>query len=190
MRKTAPVSVRLEPALEDRLTAIAAALDRPKSWVIEQVVRDFVVVQKWQLAAIDAGIGAADAGRVVAHEDVVAWVQSWGRPDELPMPRGGWSGRRLRCTIWPRHRPISLATIRRPLTGRLNVSLRPPAACFSSLTSGGPVGGQGRASWSSAERLTSWLIDYGRTSLRFCGRRDVIEILRMMHGRQRWPDVL
>ncbi len=89
MRKTAPVSVRLEPALEDRLTAIAAALDRPKSWVIEQVVRDFVVVQKRQLAAIDAGIGAADAGRVVAHEDVVAWVQSWGRPDELPMPKCG-----------------------------------------------------------------------------------------------------
>ena len=28
----------------------------------------------------------AEAGRVVAHEDVVAWVKSWGRPDELPMP--------------------------------------------------------------------------------------------------------
>ena len=56
MTKTAPVSVRLDPALND------------------------------QVAAIDAGIAAADAGRVVAHEDVVAWVQSWGRPDELPMP--------------------------------------------------------------------------------------------------------
>jgi predicted transcriptional regulator len=87
--KTAPVSVRLEPALNDRVTAIAAALDRPKSWFIEQAVRDFVAVQEWQLAAIDAGIGAADAGRVVAHEDGVAWVQSWGRPDELPMPRCG-----------------------------------------------------------------------------------------------------
>jgi predicted transcriptional regulator len=89
MSKTAPVSVRLEPALNDRVTAVAAALDRPKSWVIEQAVRDFVAVQEWQLAAIDAGISAADAGRVVAHEDVVAWVQSWGRPDELPMPKCG-----------------------------------------------------------------------------------------------------
>jgi predicted transcriptional regulator len=79
----------LEPALNDRVTAVATALDRPKSWVIEQAVRDFVAVQEWQLAAIDAGISAADAGRVVAHEDVVAWVQSWGRPDELPMPKCG-----------------------------------------------------------------------------------------------------
>jgi len=89
MSKTAPVSVRLEPALNDQVTAIAAALDRPKSWVIEQAVRDFVALQEWQLAAIDAGIRAADAGKLVGHEDVVAWVESWGRPDELPMPECG-----------------------------------------------------------------------------------------------------
>ncbi len=87
MSKTAPLSVRLESALNDRITAIATALDRPKSWVIEQAVRDFVAMQEWQLAAIDEGISAADAGRIVAHDDVVAWVQSWGRPDELPAPK-------------------------------------------------------------------------------------------------------
>jgi predicted transcriptional regulator len=87
MSKTAPVSVRLESALNDQVTAIAAALDRPKSWVIEQAVRDFVALQEWQLAAIDEGIRATDTGRVIAHEDVVAWVQSWGKPDELPMPK-------------------------------------------------------------------------------------------------------
>src|SRR5271169_3470976 len=47
MSKTAPVSVRLEAALNDQVAAIAAALDRPKSWVIEQAVRDFVTVQDW-----------------------------------------------------------------------------------------------------------------------------------------------
>jgi predicted transcriptional regulator len=86
MNKTAPVSVRLNAGLNERVSAVARALDRPKSWVIEQAVQDFVAVQEWQLAAIDEGLRAADAGRVIAHEDVVAWVQSWGRPDELPMP--------------------------------------------------------------------------------------------------------
>lgn len=86
MSKIAPVSVRLDAELNDRLTAIAAALDRPKSWVIEQAVADFVGLQEWQLAAIEEGICDADAGKVVAHEDVVAWVRSWGQPDELPMP--------------------------------------------------------------------------------------------------------
>lgn len=89
MSKTAPVSVRLDSTLNDRVAAVAAALDRPKSWVIEQAVQDFVAVQEWQLAAIDEGIRAADAGRVVPHEEVVSWVQSWGRPDELPMPKCG-----------------------------------------------------------------------------------------------------
>lgn len=87
MSKTAPLSVRLDAALNDRLAAIAVALDRPKSWVIEQAVQDFVAVQEWQLAAVEAGLRAADQGRVVPHEDVVAWVRSWGNPDELPMPK-------------------------------------------------------------------------------------------------------
>jgi len=86
MSKIAPVSVRLDAELNERLAAIAAALDRPKSWVIEQAVADFVSLQEWQLAAIEEGVRDADAGRVVAHEDVVAWVRSWGQPDELPMP--------------------------------------------------------------------------------------------------------
>jgi predicted transcriptional regulator len=86
MRKTMPVSVRLQAELNAQVTAIAASLDRPKSWVIEQAIKDFVVVQAWQMAAIDEGIRAADAGRIVAHDDVAAWVGSWGQPDELPMP--------------------------------------------------------------------------------------------------------
>ncbi len=86
MGKPMPVSVRLQPELNDQVTAIAVSLDRSKSWVIEQAVKDYVALQAWQLAAIDEGIKAADAGQVLPHEDVVAWVKSWDGPDELPMP--------------------------------------------------------------------------------------------------------
>jgi len=89
MNKSMPVSVRLKPDLNEQVTAIASALDRPKSWVIEQAVIDYVAVQTWHLAAIDEGIKAADEGRIVAHEDVVAWVQSWDSPNELPTPECG-----------------------------------------------------------------------------------------------------
>jgi len=84
--KTQPLSIRLEPELSAQVTAIAEALDRPKSWIVEQALKDYVSVQQWQLAAIDEGIAAADAGDLVDHEDVVAWVRSWDGPDELPMP--------------------------------------------------------------------------------------------------------
>jgi predicted transcriptional regulator len=86
MSKTLPVSVRLPPELNQQVADIAQALDRPKSWVIEQAIKDFVAVQAWHLAAIDEGIRAADAGQVVPHDEVAAWVRSWGKPDELPMP--------------------------------------------------------------------------------------------------------
>ena len=86
MSKNGPMSVRLSPDLNKQVTDIARALDRPKSWVIEQAIKDFVAVQAWHLAAIDEGLRDAEAGRVVAHDDVAAWVRSWGKPDELPMP--------------------------------------------------------------------------------------------------------
>lgn len=87
MNKGQPVSVRLQPALNEQVGALAAALDRPKSWIIEQAVKEYVELQAWQLAAIDEGIKAADAGRVVSHEDVAAWVRSWDSPTERPAPK-------------------------------------------------------------------------------------------------------
>ncbi len=86
MPKARSTSIRLEQDLDDQLSSVAERLDRPRSWVIEQAIKEFVELQAWHLAAIDEGIRDADARRVVAHEDVVAWVESWGKPDQLPMP--------------------------------------------------------------------------------------------------------
>jgi predicted transcriptional regulator len=38
-------------------------------------------------ALIDEGIKEVDAGWLIPHAEVVAWVRSWGRPGELPMPK-------------------------------------------------------------------------------------------------------
>jgi len=80
-------TIRLTPELDAQVTKIAEAMNRPKTWVIEQAIRDFVAVQQWHLAAIDEGIRDADAGRVVPHNDVAAWVRSWGKPGEFPAPK-------------------------------------------------------------------------------------------------------
>jgi predicted transcriptional regulator len=86
MVKTTPVSLRLDPDLNDRLAAIAIALDRPKSWAIEQAVRDYVAVHEWQLAAIKEGVEDADAGRVLDHGEVADWIASWGSDRPKPAP--------------------------------------------------------------------------------------------------------
>lgn len=79
----------LRPELDARLDALAIALARPKAWVIEQAIEDYLALQAGQLAAIDAGIRAADAGEMVDHAAVEAWVASWGGDRELPRPECG-----------------------------------------------------------------------------------------------------
>ncbi len=43
----------------------------------------------WQAERIEEALASARAGRVVSHEAVKAWVDSWDTPDELPKPRPG-----------------------------------------------------------------------------------------------------
>ena len=86
MNRIPSETIRLTPELDKQVGKIAEAMDRPKSWVIEQAVKDFVAVQEWHLAAIEEGLRDGDAGRVVPHDDVAAWMRTWGKPDELPAP--------------------------------------------------------------------------------------------------------
>ena len=36
--------------------------------------------------AIEEAEADVAAGRLVPHEEIVKWLQSWGTPDELPCP--------------------------------------------------------------------------------------------------------
>jgi predicted transcriptional regulator len=42
--------------------------------------------QEAEAQAIAEAEADVEAGRVVPHEDVVKWLESWGTPDELPCP--------------------------------------------------------------------------------------------------------
>jgi len=71
MAKTLPVSLRLEPALNDQVAARALALCRPTSWVIARAVEDDIALQTWQHAATEAGLCQVDAGRPRRHAPTV-----------------------------------------------------------------------------------------------------------------------
>jgi predicted transcriptional regulator len=86
MSKARSLNVNIDPELDDRLSSVAETLDRPRSWVVVQAIKEFVDLQDWHLAAIDEGISEADAGKLIPNDEVVAWIESWGTPDELPMP--------------------------------------------------------------------------------------------------------
>ena len=60
--------------------------DRPMEWHVRQALTHYVELNLAQIKAIKKGMASADAGRLIPHQEVVAWVESWGTDHELPMP--------------------------------------------------------------------------------------------------------
>jgi RHH-type transcriptional regulator, rel operon repressor / antitoxin RelB len=80
-------AVRVRPDLVAELDKLAEATGRSRADLAEEALAEYLDVQRWQIAGIEQAIREADAGEPgVAHEEVVAWVKSWGTDDELPPP--------------------------------------------------------------------------------------------------------
>ena len=83
-------SVRLADDLADQVEALAAKLQRSKSWIINEALRDYVEraqgdTQRWRetLKALDS----VKAGKLIDGDAVDKWIASWGTDKELPPPR-------------------------------------------------------------------------------------------------------
>lgn len=98
--KEATLSTRIPHKVKAGLSALAEMTDRPIAWHVNQALSQYVELNRWQVEAIRQGMASLKAGRLIKHEDVVAWAESLGTEHELPMPT--WkppaksSGRRTR----------------------------------------------------------------------------------------------
>lgn len=72
MTDTAEITVRLPPALRDRVDEIALALDQTRSWVIERALEAFVDIEN-----IKQALAEADAGDFASHAEVEAVFAKW-----------------------------------------------------------------------------------------------------------------
>lgn len=86
MSATTTLTIEVPVAIGDRLEQLARAVSRSKNWLAQEALRAFLDLQEWQLRAIEKGVADADAGRLVDHEGVAAWLESWGSDQELPPP--------------------------------------------------------------------------------------------------------
>ncbi len=70
-------TVRLDDQLVDRLDRLAGALDRSRSWLIEQAISRYLDEEAWQVAAIQEGLEAYRSGRtpLTAHDQVMDELQ-------------------------------------------------------------------------------------------------------------------
>jgi len=52
-----------------------------------EAIKEYLTVQEWQEQRFRDAIASADRGEGVPHSKVLAWVQSWGTDNELPIPK-------------------------------------------------------------------------------------------------------
>lgn len=76
MKDHVTITARIPTDLGGDLAALAGALQRPRSWVIEEALREYIAREKEFLDAVDEGIRAEEAGDMVDHADVVAELNS------------------------------------------------------------------------------------------------------------------
>ncbi len=86
---TTTFTLEVPQAIQERLEAVSQATDRTKTWLALEALRSFLDLYEWQIEAIREGIADADAGRLVDHDRVASWLESWGTDNELPAPRCG-----------------------------------------------------------------------------------------------------
>ena len=71
-------SIRLSEELAGRLDQLAVALDRPRSWVIEQAIARYVEEEAWQISAITEALGVYQRGEatLLPHDEVMARLEA------------------------------------------------------------------------------------------------------------------
>jgi predicted transcriptional regulator len=69
--KQVTISARIPEELSEQLTALARALRRNRSWVIEEALRGYITSEVQFIEAVNEGIRAADAGDLLDQDDVM-----------------------------------------------------------------------------------------------------------------------
>ncbi len=82
------MTLRLDADTLARLDELARATERSKAWLAAQAVKTYVALNAWQTKAIRDALNRANRrdARFVSHEEVDAWLASWGIAEERKPP--------------------------------------------------------------------------------------------------------
>ena len=64
------------------IDAVSKRLDRSRAWVVKEAVREYLARRAEDQRRGDETIEAADRGEVIAADEVLRWVDTWGMPGE------------------------------------------------------------------------------------------------------------
>ena len=85
--RSATLSVRLKPGTKRRLARLAKASGRSSNFLISDAVDSYVADQERMLTEVRRSDRQVKSGHYIRHEDMKAWLLSWGTKHELPPPK-------------------------------------------------------------------------------------------------------
>jgi len=85
--RSATLSIRLKSETKRRLAKLAAASGRSSNFLISDAVESYVPDQERLLAEFRQAERQVKSGHYIKHEDMKAWLLSWGTESELPPPK-------------------------------------------------------------------------------------------------------
>jgi predicted transcriptional regulator len=88
--KVAPLSVKLTPVSRERLRSLADLQRRPAHALAREAIEAYIEKQEEEMRR-DQEANASwkhyqDTGLHVTGEEAIAWIKSWGTPNQLPKP--------------------------------------------------------------------------------------------------------
>ena len=75
--------------LADKVDQLAARIERSRGWVIKQALSAWIEQEEERYQMTIEALADVDAGRVVDHEAMLAWADSLGTDNPLPLPESG-----------------------------------------------------------------------------------------------------
>jgi predicted transcriptional regulator len=81
--RTATFSIRLQPSTKKRLAKLAKDSGRSANFLISDAVAAYIADQERVLADLRISDRQLKTGHYIPHEDMKAWLLSWGTKREL-----------------------------------------------------------------------------------------------------------
>ncbi len=87
MAKDVTLSLRVDSKLSSKLEKEAKRSGRSKSSLAVWAIEQFLLTEEQEEALTRKALAESEAGGPsVSHDDMVAWLRSWGTDNELPPP--------------------------------------------------------------------------------------------------------
>ncbi|MGB9031503.1 MAG: hypothetical protein WCC27_15385 [Acidobacteriaceae bacterium] len=85
--RSATFSIRLKSETRKRLAKLAKASGRSSNFLVSDAVESYVADQERMLAEMRQAERQVENGHYIRHEDMKAWLLSWGTDHELQPPK-------------------------------------------------------------------------------------------------------